>query len=93
MSSAGIVIWCLGSAYNIVLRSLLAQLVEPNRRAMLFTTVTVIENTGSVLAGPVLAAFFRVGLQLGWGWIGAPFLVSAILFLITSVLIYRVRVI
>ncbi|KAG8427866.1 hypothetical protein J3459_006274 [Metarhizium acridum] len=87
----GIMIWCLGSAYSLVLRSLLTQLAEPHHRAALFTTAAILENIGGISAGPVLAASFRIGLSLGDIWAGLPFLLCAILSMATLAILYSVR--
>lgn len=90
----------MGSGYNLVLRSILVQLVEPAYRGTLLTTITMLENTSSVIAGPLFSLTFRAGLALsrrngGDGnplWIGLPFMVAAGLLTVTVVVLYCIRV-
>lgn len=96
----GLAIWCMGSGYNLVLRSILVQLVEPAYRGTLLTTVVMLENASSVVAGPLFSLSFRAGLALSGGengggsplWIGLPFMVAAVLLCSTVVVLYIVRV-
>lgn len=76
----GLVVYCLGNGYNLILRSLLADLVAPTHRGVLFNTVSMLENIGAVIASPLLAASFRAGLRLDGFWTGLPYFVAAGLF-------------
>lgn len=76
----GLVVYCLGNGYNLVLRSLLAVLVEPAHRGTLFNAAGILESTGAIIAGPLLAAAYRAGLRLGGLWTGLPFFVAVALF-------------
>lgn len=69
----------MGAAYDLTLRSLLSQLVDASHRATLFTTVAMFECIGGVIAGPLLAISYQVGLRLGGMWIGLPFFLSGLL--------------
>ncbi|ERS95483.1 hypothetical protein HMPREF1624_07999 [Sporothrix schenckii ATCC 58251] len=76
---AGLVVYCLGNGYNLVLRSLLAVLVEPEHRGTLYNAAGILESTGAVIAGPLLAAAYRAGLRLGGLWTGLPFFGAVVL--------------
>lgn len=89
----------MGTGYNLVLRSILVQLVEPAYRSTLLTTVVMLENTSSVIAGPLFSLGFRAGLALsgrdGSGnplWIGLPFMGAAGLLVITVAVLYSIRI-
>ena len=84
--------WCVGSAYGLILRSLLAMLVEPHHRGTLFTTVAILENTGAVVAGPLLALCFQAGLRLDGVWTGLPFMVAASLCILSLPVLYGIRI-
>lgn len=97
---AGVAVWCMGTGYNLVLRSILVQLVEPAYRSTLLTTVVMLENTSSVIAGPLFSLSFRAGLALsgrddGSGnplWVGLPFMGAAGLLVITVAVLYSIRI-
>ncbi|KJR86821.1 MFS transporter [Sporothrix schenckii 1099-18] len=76
---AGLVVYCLENGYNLVLRSLLAVLVEPEHRGTLYNAAGILESTGAVIAGPLLAAAYRAGLRLGGLWTGLPFFRAVVL--------------
>jgi hypothetical protein len=81
-----------GLPYNLVLRSLLAELVEPHHRTILFTSVALLENVGALIAGPLLAASFRLGMKLDGLWVGLPFFAASVLFAITLVVLYCITI-
>lgn len=47
---------------------------------LLYSVIAFIETTGTMVANPLLAAAFRVGLEWGGSWVGLPFLLAAVLF-------------
>ena len=57
----------------------------------LYNTLAVLQTIGSLIAGPLMSISFRRGLDLGGGWIGLPFLGASILFMVTTVAIFSVR--
>lgn len=93
----GLGIWCMGTAYNDLLRSILVQLVEPTHRGTLLTTVAMVENSAAVVAGPSFSWIFRIGLALFKHhgdniWLGLPFITAASLLGPTMLVLYKVRV-
>lgn len=91
MMVTGAVVYCLGNGYNFILRSLLADVVEPAHHGTLFNTAGILESLGAVIAGPLLAVAFRAGIQLGEFWTGLPFFVAAILFSTAMAVLVTVR--
>ncbi|WYZ35754.1 hypothetical protein EsH8_X_000401 [Colletotrichum jinshuiense] len=87
----GLVLYCMGSAYNLILRSLLASLIQPNHRASLFNFIGMLENLGALVAGPLLVVSFQVGLRLEGVWIGLPFVAAGVLFISALIVLCSVR--
>lgn len=91
---------CLGSGYTLVLRSLIAQLVEPYHRNTVLTAVAIMGHIGTAIGSPLFAFCFRVGLSLSERdlgqenaiWIGLPFLAAAAFLSITLVVLCRILV-
>ncbi|CAK7224204.1 hypothetical protein SEUCBS140593_005492 [Sporothrix eucalyptigena] len=88
---AGVVLYSLGTGYNIVLRSLLAALVQPEHLGTLFNTAGILDSVGAVVAGPLLAAALSEGIHLKGFWIGLPFLAAAGLFSIAMAVLTTAR--
>lgn len=90
----------LTSGYNLVMRNILLQLVEPACRSILLTTVTMLESISSVVAGPFFSLSFRAEMALSGhdggngnpSWIGLPFMAAAGLLVITVATLYSIRV-
>jgi len=87
----GLVLYVLGAAYGLLLRSLLAAVVEPQHRGALFNAAGMVDSTGLVLSGPLLAQAYRVGLGMGGVWVGLPFLVGSSLFLFVLIVLFTVK--
>ncbi|KJZ70264.1 hypothetical protein HIM_10345 [Hirsutella minnesotensis 3608] len=73
---AGLCVYYLGTGYNVILRSLLASVVE-GHTPILFNCVALLEAAGSLISGPVMAQSFRAGLRFGGSWVGIPFFIAA----------------
>lgn len=87
----GLVIISLGGGYNVLIRSLLTSIVEANHVGTLYNTIAVTETVGLVIAGPLLSASFRRGLEMGGAWIGLPFIVAGGLFVTAIVVVFSIR--
>lgn len=84
------ILFGMGSGFNVFARSLLATVAGGRHVAMLYTTVSFVEMSGILISGPVIATTFRYGLKLGGVWVGLPFLSAACLFCVAAVIILRV---
>lgn len=80
-SALGITLMSLGMAIVTVLRSLVTDMVPHQHVTLIYSMMTMMMRIGSGVAGPVFAWSFGLGMRLGSGWTGLPFLISAILFL------------
>ena len=87
----GVVIFALGSAFPLSLRSLVTSLVQPQHFATLYASISVMQAVGIIFAGPALAATTHWGLVLGSPWTGLPFLFTAALFTLTLICVSCVR--
>ncbi|XWW96938.1 hypothetical protein V2A60_004918 [Cordyceps javanica] len=88
---ASLVILQLGGGYEFAFRSMTSEMVDPSHIAMLFTAYSVFILLSEVGAGPILAAIFKQGLDVGGKWMALPFFVATILFCITLIITCSVR--
>lgn len=86
---ASLTIFGLGSGYEFAMRAMLAQ-VAGDRVATVYTTMSFMESAGELIASPLLAYLYQVGLRWGGGWIGLPFFFMAGLFGVAAVIIWSV---
>jgi hypothetical protein len=79
----GLLVYNLGTGYNASMRSTAVHLAggasSPDL-GRLFAVIAIMENFGTMLAGPLLAGLFEWGIELGEPWIGLPYIVSALIF-------------
>ena len=88
---AGLMVQTLGGGFVFLTRSLITTMVRPEQTARLYTIIELLQAFGMILAGPIIAAFFNWGLELGGGWIGLPFFVASFLFVLTAIVVWRVQ--
>lgn len=74
----GLVLLSLGSAFIVTTRSLATSLVRPGQVGRLYSAAAVVQSLGALLAGPLFAQLFDIGLQIKW--MGLPFLLAGCLF-------------
>lgn len=87
---SSLAIFGLGSGYEFAMRGLLAQ-VAGDSIATVYTTMSFMETIGELIAGPMLARLYRVGLGWGGNWIGLPFFAVAGLFTVAAIIVWCIR--
>ncbi|OAA45873.1 Major facilitator superfamily domain, general substrate transporter [Beauveria brongniartii RCEF 3172] len=80
LMAVGLGLFTLSYAYPMLARSLLASVVDKRHTDVMYTTISIFEALGSIIAGPLLSASFRQGLVWGTEWLGLPFLLAGALF-------------
>ncbi|PYI35294.1 MFS multidrug transporter [Aspergillus indologenus CBS 114.80] len=88
----GIVVFSLGSSFLVTARTLVTALVEPRSLSTVYTLIGVVSSVGMLIAGPLLAGMFHLGMVLGDVWVGLPFLVAAGFYALALAGISAVRV-
>ncbi|EGX91870.1 MFS transporter, putative [Cordyceps militaris CM01] len=89
--TVGLGLFTLSYAYPMLARSLLASVVDSRHTDVMYTTISIFEALGSIIAGPLLSASFRQGLSWGTDWLGLPFLLAGVLFGSAVVVLSYVR--
>lgn len=54
-------------------------MVDPHRLGSLYSTLSIMDTAGSLLAGPLLAQALKWSISLGNGWSGLPYILSSLL--------------
>ncbi|CAI7635910.1 unnamed protein product [Penicillium palitans] len=90
--SLGVVVFGLGSPFSVTARTLVTSLVEPTSLSTTYTLLSVMSSIGSLVAGPLLAGVYHLGMVLGDTWLGLPFLFAAALYGLALVAISAVKV-
>jgi len=75
----GLVIGTFGSAHSPLLRAVATAYVEPNQTSRLYALISIMETSGAVVGGPVLAKCFAIGLEKRGLWVGLPWFYIAAL--------------
>lgn len=81
----GLVIFALGSGFAVPARSLVTELVDKEILGTVYSAISVVIAIGMLVAGPLLANTFRWGMGLGEFWLGLPFLVAGLLYIVAFV--------
>ncbi|KAF5525216.1 MFS efflux pump atnC [Colletotrichum aenigma] len=72
----GLAFYTLGNGFSSFARSLLSSLVEKDMVGTLFTTLSMMDTLGSLLAGPIVARTFSWSMRLDGIWKGMPYVMS-----------------
>lgn len=89
--SFGLGLLSLGSGYTLLVRSLLASMVEKNQIGTIYTMISAIETIGILIAGPLLAISFRIGMEKDGGWLGLPYIVAGFLFALATFMVSAIQ--
>lgn len=87
-----LVMTSFGHGFSALCRAVLNAVVEPHTIATLNTTITLTEMIMGLVAAPATSWLFSRGMDLGGAWMGLPFLVTAVLTIVVSAMMFAVRV-
>lgn len=87
----GLMIFTLGLGFSTLCRVVVTALVDKDRTARLYTLISVVSGFGELSAGPAIAWLFSVGLGLGDGLAGLPYLGVAGLCGVAAICVFAVR--
>lgn len=90
LTVVGLIINTFGAGNSFIIRSLMTSIVEPESVARLYTSIAIFETFGTVISGPLMAALFKQGLELGGQWLGMPYFVAAIATSMSMALVWQV---
>lgn len=73
LTVVGLMIWTLGTGFVSLIRALITALVDQEHIGRLNSVVAIVESGGELIAGPLLATVYTIGLELQGAWVGLPF--------------------
>lgn len=76
---ASILVLTLGDGIEATMRSLLTSLIPSQQVSTVYSGVAVVSGAGGIIAGPILAMTFKVGMRAGGRWLALPFYIMAAL--------------
>ncbi|KAJ5196633.1 hypothetical protein N7449_007112 [Penicillium cf. viridicatum] len=85
------IILSIGSSFLITTRSLATALVLPDHVGTLYSAIAIAQSVDVLIAGPLFASLFRLGMHLGGAWMGLPFLQASLFFTLAVTAIWRIR--
>lgn len=88
----GLGISCFGFPLEYILRGLLAQLVEGQKHGLLFTSIALVQNLGTIFTYLLMTLCFDLGEAGGGRWLGVPFLTATFFFALAMATLYYIRV-
>ncbi|KAJ4401400.1 hypothetical protein N0V91_007949 [Didymella pomorum] len=89
---AGIVILALGSGQDSLTRSMATEMVRTEEISTTYSAITMLRAIGGSISGPMCAWLYGIGLRhKGEAWIGLPYLVAGILFVLATIMAGSVR--
>ncbi|KAK0730321.1 major facilitator superfamily domain-containing protein [Lasiosphaeris hirsuta] len=89
--AAGLIWLSLGSGMSSLVRSLMNALVEEHHVGTVNTMVSFMETAGAMIAGPLLAKSWSIGMHLGGFWIGLPFFTAGLFFTTATAILFMFR--
>jgi hypothetical protein len=76
-----------GAGLQAALRSILTELVDQTHVALVMTALGMFLTISEMVAGPLTAEMFKVGMDLGGLWVGMPYISSAMLLLVGTAIV------
>ncbi|KAM3075037.1 hypothetical protein ACMFMG_007504 [Clarireedia jacksonii] len=73
LTLVGLVIYTFGTGFVSLSRSLITSLVDAEHVARLYAIIAVVETSSALVAGPMVAGLYGLGLEWKGAWLGLPF--------------------
>ncbi|KAF5872750.1 putative mfs multidrug protein [Botrytis fragariae] len=87
----GVVVSSLGFGADALLRSILTSVIPSHEIGTFYTSMTLLQNLGESAGGLLYSTLFSVALNLQGFWLGLPFIISAILSVLSLVMVSDAR--
>ena len=84
-----IFVYMLGWGIGAALQSIVGNVIEKERLALVYVGMNIVEKVGSVLSTPVFTGLLAEGLRSEGKWVFLPFYVSCVIFVVVCTLAVR----
>lgn len=88
---AAVSIFELSNGYLPATLSVIATLVDDRHQSLVYVTSSIMQAIGSIVAGPLLAEAFNLGIRWGRAWYGLPFAFAGLLQFVAAVIVFTSR--
>lgn len=88
---AGLLLVTIGSSSTTICRSIAAHFVDERHVASMYTFLNLLNTAGAILASPLLASTFVLGMKWGRDWQGLPYLCLGFLGTISATALFLIR--
>ncbi|THY24190.1 MFS general substrate transporter [Aureobasidium pullulans] len=88
---SGLLLVTIGSSSTTICRSIAAHFVDSRHVASMYTFLNLINTAGAILASPLLASTFVLGMRWGGDWQGLPYLCLGFLGTISAIALFLIR--
>ncbi|THW55528.1 MFS general substrate transporter [Aureobasidium pullulans] len=88
---SGLLLVTIGSSSTTICRSIAAHFVDSRHVASMYTFLNLLNTAGAILASPLLASTFVLGMRWGGDWQGLPYLCLGVLGTISAIALFLIR--
>ncbi|THX16494.1 MFS general substrate transporter [Aureobasidium pullulans] len=88
---SGLLLVTIGSSSTTICRSIAAHYVDSRHVASMYTFLNLLNTAGAILASPLLASTFVLGMKWGGDWQGLPYLCLGVLGTISAIALFLIR--
>jgi MFS family permease len=91
----GLVVYTLGTGYGAAMRSVSIAVAGGQSSpdiGRLMAVIAIVEGFGAMLSGPLLNTCLQWGMRLGRAFLGLPFILSASIFVLVSVVTFMISI-
>ncbi|THV95592.1 MFS general substrate transporter [Aureobasidium pullulans] len=88
---SGLLLVTIGSSSTTICRSIAAHFVDSRHVASMYTFLNLLNTAGAILASPLLASTFVLGMRWGGDWQGLPYLCLGVLGTVSAIALFLIR--
>ncbi|THY93083.1 MFS general substrate transporter [Aureobasidium pullulans] len=88
---SGLLLVTIGSSFTTICRSIAAHFVDSRHVASMYTFLNLLNTAGAILASPLLASTFVLGMRWGGDWQGLPYLCLGVLGTVSAIALFLIR--
>jgi hypothetical protein len=87
MLLASIILTSSAAGLQSLLPALVTQIIDAKHTSTVYSVIVILHVVGGAVAGSLYSIVFSVGMRLGLGWTGLPFILAGAISLLSCLLI------